>query len=122
MPLLSFTDYAERELPDAARLDELNGLLSLAHRLSSKYHTPITELIADAVHWQDELDMLSSLPDNDTMDAKVLEAYQAYLVAADALDQARIQIAPDVCERLEARLVPLALPNARCQFSLTKTC
>lgn len=114
------TDYAERELPDAARLDELNGLLSLAHRLSSKYHTPITELIADAVHWQDELDMLSSLPDNDTMDAKVLEAYQAYLVAADALDQARIQIAPDVCERLEARLVPLALPNARCQFSFNE--
>ena len=114
------TDYAERELPDEARLDELNGLLSLAHRLSSKYHTPITELIADAVHWQDELDMLSSLPDNDTMDAKVLEAYQAYLAAADELDQARIQIAPDVCERLEARLLPLALPNARCEFAFNE--
>ncbi|WP_049235604.1 DNA repair protein RecN [Moraxella canis] len=114
------TDYAERELPDEARLDELNGLLSLAHRLSSKYHMPITELIADAVHWQDELDMLSSLPDNDTMDAKVLEAYEAYLAAADALDQARIQIAPDVCERLEARLLPLALPNARCEFAFNE--
>lgn len=114
------TDYAERELPDEARLDELNGLLSLAHRLSSKYHTPITELIADAAHWQDELDMLSSLPDNDTMDAKVLEAYQAYLAAADKLDQARIQIAPDVCERLEARLLPLALPNARCEFAFNE--
>ena len=114
------TDYAERELPDEARLDELNGLLSLAHRLSSKYHTPITELIADAADWQDELNMLSSLPDNDTMDAKVLEAYQAYLAAADKLDQARIQIAPDVCERLEARLLPLALPNARCEFAFNE--
>ena len=114
------TDYAERELPDEARLDELNGLLSLAHRLSSKYHTPITELIADAADWQDELDMLSSLPDNDTMDAKVLEAYQAYLAAADKLDQARIQIAPHVCERLEARLLPLALPNARCEFAFNE--
>lgn len=114
------TDYAERELPDEARLDELNGLLSFAHRLSSKYHTPITELIADAADWQDELDMLSSLPDNDTMDAKVLEAYQAYLAAADKLDQARIQIAPDVCERLEARLLPLALPNARCEFAFNE--
>lgn len=114
------SDFAERELPDEARLDELNHLLGLAHRLSSKYHTPIAELIADAASWQDELDMLGSLPDNDTMDAKVAEAYQAYLAAADVLDQARVAAAPDICERLEARLLPLALPNARCEFAFNK--
>lgn len=113
-------DYAEQQLPDEARLDELNTLLSLAHRLSSKYHTPIDELINDAADWQQELDMLDALPDNDTMDAKVKEAYDAYLTSADALDNARISIAPDICERLEARLLPLALPNARCEFAFNQ--
>lgn len=114
------SDFAERELPDEARLDELNTLLSLAHRLSGKYHTPIADLIADAARWQEELDMLGALPDNDTMDAKVDEAYAAYLAAADALDEARVAAAPDICERLEARLLPLALPNARCEFAFNK--
>ena len=114
------SDFAERELPDEARLDELNTLLSLAHRLSGKYHTPIADLIADAARWQEELDMLDALPDNDTMDAKVADAYAAYLAAADALDEARVAAAPDICERLEARLLPLALPNARCEFAFNK--
>ncbi|WFF38631.1 DNA repair protein RecN [Moraxella nasibovis] len=110
-------DYAEQSLPDEERLHELNSLLSLAHRLSSKYHTPTSELIGDADDWQKELDRLGALPDNDTLDAKVQEAYEQYLAAADALDQARISIAPDICEQLEARLLPLALPNARCEFA-----
>ncbi len=114
------SDFAERELPDEARLDELNNLLGLAHRLSGKYHTPIADLIADAARWQEELDMLDALPDNDTMDAKVDEAYAAYLAAAGALDEARVAAAPDICERLEARLLPLALPNARCEFAFNK--
>ena len=113
------TDYAEQQLPDEARLEELNNLLSLAHRLSSKYHTPIDELIGDAAAWQEELDMLGGLPDNDTMDAKAKDAYDAYLACADTLDQARMAIAPDICERLEARLLPLALPNARCEFGFS---
>ncbi|MFC0820901.1 DNA repair protein RecN [Moraxella marmotae] len=112
-------DYAEQQLPDEARLDELNTLLGLAHRLSGKYHTPINELINDAASWQAELDKLGSLPDNDTMDAKVAQAYQDYLTAADTLDNARMAIAPDICEKLEARLLPLALPNARCEFAFT---
>ena len=64
--------------------------------------------------------MLDALPDNDTMDAKVDEAYAAYLAAAGALDEARVAAAPDICERLEARLLPLALPNARCEFAFNK--
>lgn len=111
------SDYAEQSLPDEERLHELNTLLGLAHRLSNKYHTPVNELIADASNWQAELDHLGGLPDNDTLDAKVNEAYEAYLSAAEALDNARIAIAPDTCERLEARLLPLALPNARCEFA-----
>lgn len=111
------SDYAEQSLPDEERLHELNRLLSLAHQLSHKYHTPINDLLADASTWQAELDHLSGLPDNDAFDAKVQETYEAYLVAAKTLDDARIAIAPDICERLEARLLPLALPNARCEFA-----
>ncbi|OOS03590.1 DNA replication and repair protein RecN [Moraxella cuniculi DSM 21768] len=113
-------NYADQQLPDEARLNELDTLLGLAHRLSGKYHTPIAELIADAASWQQELDMLNNLPDNDTLEAQVQTAYQAYLQAAEALDEARIAHAPDVCERLEARLLPLALPNARCEFAFNK--
>lgn len=113
-------DYAQHKLPDEQRLEELNHLLGLAHRLANKYHTPIGELIADAANWQDELDTLGGLPDGDTMDSQVKVAYQAYLQAADRLDEARIAIANDVCERLEARLLPLALPNARCEFAFNK--
>lgn len=113
------SDYAEQQLPDQARLDELNNLISLAHRLSGKYRTPIQTLIKEATTWQEELDKLQSMPDGDTMDIEVQKHYSLYLQAADELDQARIDISADVCERLESRLLPLALPNARCEFSFT---
>ena len=32
-------DYAEQSLPDQERLDELNHLMGLAHRLAKRYHT-----------------------------------------------------------------------------------
>ncbi|WP_323841021.1 MULTISPECIES: DNA repair protein RecN [unclassified Moraxella] len=111
------SDYAEQSLPDEERLHELDNLLSLAHRLSSKYHTPADELIHDANDWQAELDKLGAMPDNDTLDVQVKEAYKAYLMAANALDEARIAIAPDVCRQLQAQLSPLALPNAHCEFA-----
>lgn len=114
------TDYAEQQPADEERLGELNQLISLAHRLSSKYHTPIAQLVADSTNWQAELDDLMAMPDSDTMTAQVSAAYQDYIKAAQALDKARIHIAPKICEKLEARLLPLALPNARCEFSFNK--
>ncbi|MDO4897615.1 MAG: DNA repair protein RecN [Moraxella sp.] len=110
------SDYAEQSLPDEERLDELNTLMSLAHRLSKKYHTLPNELSDEAKVWQDELDTLSALPDGDTLDKEVKDAYQAYLVWADKLSHARQQIAPTVCDKLQSELVKLALPNAMCRF------
>lgn len=110
-------DYAEQSLPDEGRLHELNGLLTLAHRLSNKYHTPITKLLSDADSWQKELDALQALPDDDMLDAQVQEAYEYYLDAAEVLNDARMNIAPTICKQLQSRLIPLALPNARCEFT-----
>lgn len=113
------TDYAEQSLPDEVRLAELNTLIDLAHRLSNKYRTPIGELIDSAHLWQQELDHLHSLPDNDTLDKQVAQAYDEYINFATKLNQARQAICQDICQQLVANLVPLALPNAQCQFQFT---
>lgn len=114
------SDYAEQSLPDEARLDELNTLLALAHRLAGKYHTPIATLITQADAWQKELASLEAMPDNDRLDAQVAKQYAHYLALATQLDQARQQIAPDVCQELQNKLALLALPNVRCQFGFDK--
>ena len=111
------SDYAEQSLPDEQRLNELNELISLAHHLSNKYHTPISDLIAEADDWQAELDKLSALPDSDVMDEKVTKAFAEYQKIAQKLHKARTDTAPKVCQALSDKLIPLALPNARCEFS-----
>lgn len=111
------SDYAEQSLPDEARLAELDGVLSLAHRLSGKYHVPMTQLTSEAVIWQEELDGLEALPDNQTLDAQVANAYDAYLQSAHALNQARQEVAPNICQALQDALKLLALPNVFCEFA-----
>ena len=113
------SDYAEQSLPDEQRLNELNELISLAHHLSNKYHTPISDLIAEADDWQAELDKLSALPDSDVMDEKVTKAFAEYQKIAQKLHKARTDTAPKVCQALSDKLIPLALPNARCEFSFS---
>ncbi|UNU72521.1 DNA repair protein RecN [Moraxella nasovis] len=113
-------DYAEQSLPDEERLNELNELISLAHRLSGKYHAPVSELLQDASTWQDELDELIAIPDDDVLQAKVTESYEQYLTHARKLDAARQKHAPTICETLELLLSPLALPNAKCEFDFSQ--
>ena len=113
------SDYAEQSLPDEQRLNELNELIGLAHHLSNKYHTPISDLIAEADDWQAELDKLSALPDSDVMDEKVTKAFAEYQKIAQKLHKARTDTAPKVCQALSDKLIPLALPNARCEFSFS---
>lgn len=114
------TDYAEQSLPDEERLEELNTLMSLTHRLSKKYHTLPSELLNDAKDWQEELDRLSTLPDGDTLDKEVKEAYERYVACADELSKARQSVSPMVCDRLQKELSKLALPNAVCRFDFDK--
>ena len=114
------TDYAEQSLPDEARLDELNTLMGLSHRLAKKYQLLPSELHDEAKNWQDELDRLENMPDGDTLDKEVIQAYEQYVVCADALDVARKKVAPVVCNKLQKELTKLALPNAHCEFVFDK--
>lgn len=114
--LARLIDYAEQSLPDEERLDELNNLMSLAHRLAKKYHTSTDELTAQANAWQAELDVLANLPDEEAMDEQVKTAWQAYILVAQELHDKRVAIAPKLSGELAHRLTTLALPNATCVF------
>ncbi len=109
-------DYAEQSLPDEERLEELNTLMSLAHRLAKKYHITTDELTTQASQWQQELDKLESMPDDEAMDEQVAGAWRAYVALAGELHKKRVDIAPKVADELADRLSALALPNASCVF------
>ena len=112
-------DYAEQQLPDPERLEELNTLISLGHRLSRKHGLPAGDLVAEANEWQAELDELNAQPTADAMTAQIDEAWQAYLQLANDLHEARSTSAPAIADKLVAMLKPLALPNARAEFAFT---
>ncbi len=110
------SEYAEQQLPDPERLQELDSLISLGHRLSRKHNLPANDLITEAKVWEQQLQQLESEPSSDVLAAQIDEAWQDYLQFADQLNDARTQAAPDICAQLIAQLQPLALPNARCEF------
>lgn len=113
------SDYAEQQLPDPERLQELDNLISLGHRLSRKHSLPATDLIAEAHEWQQQLEQLENEPSSDALAVQIEEAWQEYLALATELHEARSQAAPAICTQLIAQLQPLALPNARCEFMFT---
>jgi DNA repair protein RecN (Recombination protein N) len=114
------TDYAEQQLPDPERLQTLDNLISLGHRLSRKHSLPASDLINEAHEWQQQLEQLENEPTSDALAAQISEAWQEYLTNAKALHKARTQAAPTICAQLVTQLQPLALPNARCEFMFTK--
>lgn len=113
------SDYAEQQLPDPERLNELNTLISLAHRLSRKYGISADALADEAKTWQEELESLINQPTADAMNMQVQEAWQDFLAVATKLNEARMQAASQVSAQLVEQLKPLALPNARCEFLFT---
>ncbi len=113
------SDYAEQQLPDPERLQELDSLISLGHRLSRKHSLPANDLIEEAKAWQQQLEQLENEPSSDVLAVQIEEAWQEYLQLADKLNKKRTQAAPSVCTQLVAQLQPLALPNARCEFVFT---
>lgn len=114
------SDYAEQQLPDPERLQALDNLISLGHRLSRKHNLPAGDLITEAKGWQEQLEQLENEPSSDAMASQIEEAWQEYLALATQLNQARSKAAPMVSEKLIEQLQPLALPNARCEFVFTK--
>ena len=114
------SDYAEQQLPDPERLQTLDNLISLGHRLSRKHGLPAVDLIEEANHWQAQLEQLENEPSSDAMAAQIEQAWQQYLLLATKLQKAREKAAPHISKQLVQQLQPLALPNARCEFVFTK--
>ena len=114
------SDYAEQQLPDPERLQTLDNLISLGHRLSRKHGLPAIDLIEEANHWQAQLEQLENEPSSDAMAAQIEQAWQQYLLLATKLQKAREKAAPHISKQLVQQLQPLALPNARCEFVFTK--
>lgn len=113
---LTLQDYSETQMGDAFELERLNGILTLAHRLASKYRTPIDTLLDCAKDWQEELEHLQSLPDDADLAKDIDKAYQHYCTLSQQLHTARQHIAPKLCQKLQENLVALSLPHATCQF------
>ncbi|WP_350561802.1 DNA repair protein RecN [Psychrobacter sp. CAL346-MNA-CIBAN-0220] len=114
------SDYAEQQLPDPERLQELDSIISLGHRLSRKHSLPAGDLITEAKGWQQQLEQLENEPSSDVLAVQIDEAWQHYLTQATKLNEAREQAATSICAQLIAQLQPLALLNARCEFVFTK--
>ena len=114
------SDYAEQQLPDPERLQTLDNLISLSHRLSRKHSLPASDLIEEAKAWQEQLEQLENEPSSDVMAAQIEQAWQEYLALAKTLNQKRTEAAPLISQQLIEQLQPLALPNARCEFVFTK--
>ncbi|MFZ2843817.1 DNA repair protein RecN [Psychrobacter sp.] len=114
------SDYAEQQLPDPERLQSLDSLISLGHRLSRKHNLPAGDLINEAKAWQAQLEQLENEPSSDAMAAQIEQAWQDYLTVAMQLNKERAKAAPIVSKQLIKQLQPLALPNARCEFIFTK--
>ena len=114
------SDYAEQQLPDPERLQALDHLISLGHRLSRKHNLPAADLIVEAHAWQEQLTQLENEPSSEALAAQIEQAWQTYLDVARQLHEARLKAAPIVSKQLIKQLQPLALPNARCEFVFTK--
>ena len=114
------SDYAEQQLPDPERLQTLDSLISLGHRLSRRHSLPTSDLIDEAKVWEAQLEQLENEPSSDAMAAQIEQAWQDYLVFATQLNKERSKAAPIVSKQLMQQLQPLALPNARCEFVFTK--
>ncbi len=114
------SDYAEQQLPDPERLQSLDSLISLGHRLSRKHNLPAGDLINEAKAWQAQLEQLENEPSSDAMAAQIEQAWQDYIAVATQLNKERAKSAPIVSKQLIKQLQPLALPNARCEFIFTK--
>ncbi|MGO2339701.1 MAG: DNA repair protein RecN [Psychrobacter sp.] len=114
------SDYAEQQLPDPERLQTLDSLISLGHRLSRKHSLPASDLIDEAKDWQAQLEKLENEPSSDVMAIQIEQAWQEYLTLATKLNKERSKAAPIVTKQLIKQLQPLALPNARCEFIFTE--
>lgn len=114
------SDYSEQQQPNPERLQQLDDIMSLAHGLSRKHRLSVEDLLEEAKQWQQELSDLLAQPTAKDLQAQVNLAWEEYQQIAQQLNSAREAAAHQICSRLVKHLQPLALPNAKCEFSFQK--
>ena len=108
---------------DPAEFDAINNRLDRLYDLQKKYHV---ESVGELIEKRDELKrQLSNIENSDEALAE-LETRCQQLKAeaqkhADALTKLRSKAARQVEKELQARLVPLGMPNVRFSIEMTKT-
>ncbi|ANF82739.1 DNA repair protein RecN [Acinetobacter sp. NCu2D-2] len=108
--------FMDRQSFDPERMEELNASLEVFHRLARKYRTQPELLKQEFDAWQAELKQLHQLEDPETLAEQVTLSYEAFLAAAQHLDQIRRDAAGPLAKQLTEQVKQLALPEAYFEF------
>ncbi len=112
-------EFAEKIQSSPERLDEIEDRLALLDRLKRKYGASVAEVIAYGQHVQERLDEIENRDQLLAgLTAQVVEAAQAYTVAAEALTHQRTAAAARLAKRAETEINHLAM-KARFEISVT---
>ncbi|ENX31976.1 DNA repair protein RecN [Acinetobacter colistiniresistens] len=112
----SLRQFIDRQSFDPERMEQLNAILEVFHRLARKHRTQPELLKQDYETWQQELEQLHQLEDPETLAEQVEVSYQAFLQAAQHLDDIRRAAAIPLAKQLTEQVKPLALPEAHFEF------
>ncbi len=108
--------FIDRQSFDPERMEELNTLLEIFHRLARKYRIQPEQLKEEYELWQQELEKLQQLEDPEMLAEQVERAHQDFLQKAEHLDQIRREAAIPLAKQLTEQVKPLALPEAYFEF------
>ena len=108
---------------DPAEFDAINNRLDRLYDLQKKYHV---ESVGELIEKRDELKrQLSNIENSDEalaeLDTRCQQLKAEAQKHADALTKLRSKAARQVEKELQARLVPLGMPNVRFSIEMTKT-
>ena len=108
---------------DPAEFDAINNRLDRLYDLQKKYHV---ESVGELIEKRDELKrQLSNIENSDEalaeLETRCQQLKNEAQKQADALTKLRSKAARQVEKELQARLVPLGMPNVRFSIEMTKT-
>lgn len=109
-------NFVDGESFDPERMEQLNQEIEIFHRLGRKYRLQPENIKVEAEHWQNELIALQALEHPETLAEQVETSHQAFLQAAQHLDQLRRDAAVPLAKELTAQVKLLALPEAYFKF------
>ncbi|USA46259.1 DNA repair protein RecN [Acinetobacter sp. C26M] len=112
----SLRQFIDRQSFDPERMEQLNTTLEVFHRLARKHRIQPELLKQEYEIWQQELEQLHQLEDPETLAEQVEVSYQAFIQAAQHLDEIRRTAAIPLAKQLTEQVKPLALPEAHFEF------